>query len=161
MARVPVFYSFHFKNDVMRVQQVRQMKLLDGNPPASANDWERLKRTGKTAVERWIDQNMKYKRCVIVLIGSETSTRPWVRYEIEKAWKDGRALMGIHIHNLRCPNTGTDRKGQNPFKLFTFNDGRALSDFVPVYNPSPGNAYSEISRNLQGWINHAINYKKN
>ena len=35
MARVPVFYSFHFDNDVMRVQQIRQMGLIDGDEPVT------------------------------------------------------------------------------------------------------------------------------
>ena len=86
MAKIPVFYSFHFDNDVMRVQQIRNIGSLEGNAPTTPNDWERLKRTGNNAVENWIDQNMKYKRCVIVLIGSETASRPWVQYEIIKAW---------------------------------------------------------------------------
>lgn len=93
MARIPVFYSFHFDNDVMRVQQVRNIGVIEGNQPASPNDWEEIKRKGKAAVQNWIDENMKYKRCVIVLVGSETTNREWVRYEIEKAWNDGKALL--------------------------------------------------------------------
>lgn len=135
MAKVPVFYSFHFDNDVMRVQQIRNIGSLDGNPPTSPNEWEKLKRTGNKAVENWIDQNMKYKRCIIVLIGSETASRPWVEHEIIKAWNDGKALLGIHIHNLKCPRNGISRKGKNPFDLIKFTDGRALSSVVPCYDP--------------------------
>jgi hypothetical protein len=49
MARVPVFYSFHFDNDVMRVQQIRQMGMIDGDEPVSKNDWETVKRSGSSA----------------------------------------------------------------------------------------------------------------
>src|SRR5437879_9799589 len=106
MAKEPVFYSFHFDNDVVRVQQIRNMGVIEGNEPVSPNEWERLKGKGDPAVERWIDDNMKYKRCVVVLIGSDTANRPWVRYEIKKAWDDGRGLLGVYIHNLKCPRTG-------------------------------------------------------
>ena len=41
MAKVPVFYSFHFDNDVMRVQQIRNIGMIDGNEPVSKNDWRR------------------------------------------------------------------------------------------------------------------------
>ena len=44
MAREPVFYSFHYDNDVFRVQQIRNMGAVDGNEPVSANDWEQVKR---------------------------------------------------------------------------------------------------------------------
>src|SRR5262245_38199257 len=106
MAKQPVFYSFHFDNDVFRVQLVRNMGVIDGNEPVAANDWEQLKRKGDAAIESWIDENMKYRRCVVVLIGSETANRPWVLHEIVKAWNEGRGLFGVYIHNLRCPKAG-------------------------------------------------------
>lgn len=161
MAKIPVFYSFHFDNDVMRVQQVRNIGSIEGNSPTTPNEWERLKRTGKSAVERWIDDNMKYKRCVIVLIGSETAGRPWVEYEIIKAWNDGKALLGIYIHNLRCPRTGTSRRGRNPFDDFTLDDGTRLSSVVSCYDPAAKNAYRDISQNIATWITLAVANKRN
>jgi len=79
-----VFYSFHFDNDVMRTQQVRNIGVIEGNKPVSANEWETARKT-PGGIEKWIDDNMKYKSCVIVLVGSETAQRPWVQYEIRKA----------------------------------------------------------------------------
>ncbi|ASC72001.1 uncharacterized protein XM38_029550 [Halomicronema hongdechloris C2206] len=161
MAKIPVFYSFHFDNDVMRVQQIRNIGILEGNSPASPNDWERLKRTGETAVERWIEDNMKYKRCVIVLIGSDTANRPWVKYEIKKAWNDQRALLGIYIHNLKCPRNGFSKKGKNPFDELQLESGTKLSSLVTCYDPSPLNAYDEIAKNVENWIRWAIKNKQN
>lgn len=161
LAKVPVFYSFHFGNDVMRVQQVRNIGSIEGNAPTTPNQWETLKRTGKKAVENWIDQNMKYKRCVVVLIGSETASRPWVEHEIIKAWNDGKALLGIHVHNLKCPRTGTSRKGKNPFDQIKFQDGSSLSSVVPCYDPDTENAYRDIALNMASWVDHAIKSKAN
>lgn len=159
MAREPVFYSFHFDNDVFRVQQVRNMGVIEGNEPVSPNDWERLKRSGDAAVERWIDENMKYKRCVVVLIGSETAARPWVKYEIRKAWQEGRGLVGVYIHNLKCPRTGTCAKGRNPFD--SWNVGQEpMSNFVRCHDPIAYDAYGEISRNLSTWVASAIEEAK-
>lgn len=155
MAKKPVFYSFHYDNDVMRVQQIRNIGMLEGNNPVNANDWETVKRGGEVSIKRWIDENMKYKQCVIVLVGSDTSERYWVRYEIEKAWNDGKPIFGIYIHNLRCPRNGTSRKGNNPFELFTLEDGRVLSSIVPCYDPVSSDAYGDISRNLENWVNTA------
>ena len=112
MARIPVFYSFCFDDDVMRVQQIRNMGVLDGDEPVSPNEWEQIKRKGAT--QNWINENMAYRRCVIVLIGEHTASRPWVIYEIKKGWKDKRGLFGIYINNLRCPRRGLGRQGPNP-----------------------------------------------
>lgn len=156
MARVPVFYSFHFDNDVMRVQQIRQMGLIDGDEPVSKNDWETVKRGGSGAIERWIDSNMKYKRCVVVLIGTDTHARPWVQHEIKKAWTDNRGLLGIHIQNLRCPNRGTCAKGTNPFNQFIFRDSNNSIVVPPVYDPPAHDAYNHIRNNLAAWVEDAI-----
>src|SRR3712207_8916772 len=48
--------------------------------------WETVRRGGTAAIQKWIDGEMAYKRAVVVLIGRETAGRPWVKYEIEKAW---------------------------------------------------------------------------
>ncbi len=159
MARKSVFYSFHFDNDVMRVQQIRNMGVLEGNVPVNPNEWETLKRKGKVAIENWIANNMAYKRCLVVLIGEETHKRPWVQYEIKKAWEDGRGVIGIYIHNLNCPNNGKCKKGTNPFSQFTI-DGVNMSSIVPCYDPSPSDAYNSIKNNIDDWVDEGIRIRK-
>lgn len=154
MPKRKIFYSFHFDNDVMRVQQVRNMGLVDGDEPVAPNAWEQLQRT-TGGVERWINDNMSGKSCVVVLIGTETHRRPWVQYEIKKAWVDGKALLGIHIHNLQCPRAGTCAKGKNPFDSINFTRGG--QSIVPrVYDPLSQDAYGDIKRNLANWVEVAI-----
>ncbi len=155
MAKEPVFYSFHFDNDVFRVQQVRNMGVIDGNEPVSPNDWEQIKREGDASVEKWIDDNMKYKRCVIVLIGSDTAFRPWVKHEIRKAWVDGKGLIGVYIHNLKCPRTGTCSKGSNPFDNWNVGN-QSMSNLVQCHDPNSYDAYGDISENMQSWVSAAI-----
>lgn len=158
-----VFYSFHFDNDVMRVQQIRQMGVIDGDEPVSANEWEKL---GKAdgGIKKWIDQNMAYRSCVIVLIGAQTAGRPWVEYEIKKAWDDKKGLLGIYIHNLKDPKKGTCSQGGNPFDRFTFTDGlnkgRKLSSVVKSYSPKSNDAYNDIKSNIESWIEVAIESRK-
>jgi len=126
----------------------------------SPNNWEQIKRQGDASVKRWIDDNMKYKRCVIVLVGNETANRPWVRYEIEKAYNSGKGLFGIYIHNLNCPRTGRCIRGVNPFDSFTINDGQQpLSAVIPCHDPGY-NAYAGISNNLAIWVAGAIGAAK-
>ena len=155
MAREPVFFSFHYDNDVFRVQQIRNMGIVEGNQPVSPNNWEQVKRQGDAAVERWIDENLKYKRCVIVLVGSETANRKWVKYEIRRAWELRKGLFGIYVHNLNCPRTGTCTIGPNPFNNLSVN-GYSMANLVPCHNPSAWDAYGDISRNMTSWVSQAI-----
>lgn len=151
-----VFYSFHFDNDVMRVQQIRHIGVIEGNEPVSPNNWEEIRRIGKNAVKKWIDDNMKYKSCVVVLVGSETANREWVDYEIRKAWNEGKGLFGIYIHNLKDPRTVTCRKGANPFDNVLLKNGQKLSSLVPCYDPNSWDAYNDIAKNLENWVDFAI-----
>ena len=151
-----VFYSFHFGNDVMRVQQIRNIGAIEGNEPVSPNNWEEIRRTGKSAVEKWIDDNMRHKSCVVVLVGSETANRKWVDYEIRKAWNEGKGLFGIYIHNLKDPRTGICKKGANPFDNVPLENGQRLSSLVPCYDPNSWDAYNDIAKNLENWVDYAI-----
>ena len=150
-----VFYSFHFDNDVMRVQQIRNMGVLEGDEPASPNKWEEIKRTEK-GVKDWIDENLKGKSCLVVLIGSDTANRKWVKYEIQRAWELGKAVVGIYIHRLKCPKDGYGTKGANPFEQFTFKRNDEIITPL-VYQPSHDDAYNDIKNNLSIWIESSIN----
>ena len=83
-----VFYTFRYKYDNWRVQQVKQMGVLEGQPLLSSNQWEKVKGGGDAQVRKWIDQQMSGTSCLVVLIGSATAGRKWVRYEIKKAWDE-------------------------------------------------------------------------
>jgi hypothetical protein len=152
-----VFYSFHFDNDVMRVQQIRQMGLLEGDEPVTPNTWEQIKRTDQ-GVRDWIDQNLNGKSCLVVLIGNQTANRPWVQYEIKRAWELGKAVVGIHIHRLNCPRNGYGVKGINPFDQFSFKTSNGNIVKPRVYEPSYNNAYEDIKNNLAIWIEQALNF---
>ncbi|TDB39950.1 MAG: TIR domain-containing protein [Actinobacteria bacterium] len=156
MAKRQIFYSFHFDNDVMRVQQIRNIGALEDNKPVSANDWETVKRGGRAAIEKWIDDNMRYRSAVVVLVGTQTANREWVKYEIQKAWADGKGLLGVYVHNVNCPRNGKCAKGANPFDQFTFEDGTKLSTRVKCYDPNPSDAYGDIASHLESWVENAI-----
>lgn len=160
MAKRQIFYSFHFDNDVLRVHQIRNIGALEDNKPVSANDWEKVKNNGPSAIKKWIDDHMDYRSCVVVLIGEDTANRPWVKYEIEKAWNDGKGLFGIYIHNINCPRNGKCRQGANPFDKLTFNDGSKLSSIIKCYNPNASDAYNDIKNSLEAWVETAISQRK-
>ena len=157
-----VFYSFHYKNDVRRVSQVRNIGALEDNKPVSDNEWEEVKRKGDDNIKKWINDNMNYRSCVIVMVGEETANRKWVKYEIEKAWNDGKGVLEIYIHNLKDPVTGKCSQGKNPFSSFTIKkDNKSLADIVKCYNPNPNDAYNDIKDNLEKWVEEAIKIRNN
>lgn len=149
-----VFYSFHYKHDVLRVQLVQKIGALEGQPLLNAQEWETIERQGPEAVQAWIDEQMKYKRAAIVLIGKETARRPWVKYEIEKAWAEGKPLLGVRIHGISSMGT-TDAEGANPFDA-----ADVPSHLIPVFDPTQrdwaGNVdskatYNHLAANLETW----------
>jgi hypothetical protein len=156
--REPVFFSFDYDHDVFRVQQVKQMGAIeDSGTLVSSNAWEQVKTRGDAAIRKWIDENMAYRRCVIVLIGRHTSESRWVNYEIQKASTEGRGLFGIYIHNLKCPVDGICTQGRNPFAGFVTNDRRSrLDTIIPAYDPPSSNAYGYIAANIENWIDSAV-----
>ena len=155
-----VFYSFHFENDVHRVQQIRNIGVIEGNSPVSVNEWEEVKKKGNSAIEKWIDQKMQNRSCVIVLIGEETANRKWVNHEIRKAWREKKGLFGIYIHNINCLNNGKGKKGENPFDNINMTDGSKMSNHVKCFDPNNSDAYNDIAANIATWIEQAINSRK-
>ncbi len=136
MAR-KVFFSFHFDRDSRRVAQVRHAQAIgyyDKPPFLEAADWETVKRKGDPAIKNWIDDNLHGSSVTVVLIGKETYTRKWVLYEIEQSYQRGNGLLGVTLHNINDPVTGTDTAGQNPFAYVKDSRGVALSSSIPVYD---------------------------
>lgn len=154
------FYSFHYRPDNWRASQVRNMGAIDGNPPVSDNDWEQVTRGGDAAIERWIDQQMNGRSCVVVLIGSQTANRKWINHEIIKGWNAGKGVVGVHVHNLQDRNQKQSAKGTNPFDHVTFtNSGKPLSSVVKTYDPPHFDSkavYGHINSNLAKWVEEAI-----
>jgi hypothetical protein len=101
-------------------------------------------------------QTWEYKSAVVVLIGAQTASRPWVTYEISKAWNHERPLVGIRIHGLKDSEGNTDASGANPFEKVTLGSrGGSVADYVPVYTPSGSDSsqiYASIKNNLESWV---------
>lgn len=144
----------------MRVALIRNIGALEDNKPASENGWEEVKKKSDAGIEKWIDDNMHNRSCVVVMIGEETSNRKWVKYEIEKAWSEKRGVLGIYIHNINCPRNHKSKQGSNPFDNSTIGS-KKMSQIVRCYNPSSTDAYNDIKRNIESWIEEAITIRNN
>ena len=159
-----VYLSFHYAHDSQRVSQVRQMGAVQGQRLLTANSWEQVRRGGTFAIRHWIGTQMRGKSCVVVLIGAHTSQRKWVNYEIRRGWKEGRGVVGVHIHGLRNLDGKRSAKESNPFyglKVKSVN--RRLSSIAKAYNPPFSTSkliYGHIAANLGDWVEEAIEIRK-
>ena len=119
MAR-KTFFSFHYKPDVQRAQVVRKSQFFKEHGEAGfydASAFEKAKNEDSAALKRFLRKEMQGTSVICVLIGAETASRPWVRFEILQALCDGRGLVGIRIHSIADFNGKTITAGDNPFDL--------------------------------------------
>ena len=159
-----VFYSFHYKPDNWRASQVRNMGVVDGNKPATDNDWESITDGGDPAIEKWIAEQMNGRSCTVVLTGTGTADRKWINHEIVKTWNDGKGALGVYIHNMKNSQGNQASKGSNPFSHITMGDtDKKMSSVVKAYDPpytDSQNVYSHIKDNLADWLETAIDIRE-
>lgn len=153
-----IFFSFHYQRDIFRVNIVRNHYLTKGGYNIAGywdhSLWESVKKEGDLAIKRMINRGLKSTSVTVVLIGAETSTRPWVNYEIQKSHERGNGMIGIYIHNIRSINGYTDFPGGNPFDNFstTLNGQNVyLSQIYPTYDWIHDNGYNNFSK----WVESA------
>ena len=159
-----LFYSFHYKPDNWRASQVRNIGTVEGNKPTSDNDWETITKGGDNAIKRWIDSQMQYRSCTVILVGNKTANRKWINYEIVKSWDDGKGVVGMCIHGLQNREGFVSRKGANPFTYINYGKtGKKLSQIVKCYDPAGSNSkemYAWIKKHLSNAIEEAIAIRK-
>lgn len=159
-----VFYSFHYKPDAMRASQVRQIGALEGNKPASDNDWEKVVGGGDAAIKKWIAGQMYRRVCTVVLVGQHTANRKWINYEIVQSWDAGMGVVGIRIHGLKNTDGNIATMGNNPFLYVTHGaTKKKLSSIVKCYNPAGTKSkerYAWISKHLANAVEEAIKIRK-
>ena len=174
MAKRQVFFSFRFLYDAWRVSQIRNMGKISDDSTFSDNDWETVRSNSPDVIKKWIENQMKMRSCVVVLIGEYTQGRKWINYEIEQAWKAGKGIVGIYIHGLKDEAGEQAQKGKNPFEDFcidtTFNyitknsipadsNEVRLSSIIKTFDSSYVSSkyvYEDIKSNIEKLIEEAI-----
>ncbi len=152
MAR-KVFFSFHYDRDVHRVMQVRNSWIVrpegEASPFFDKAEFEQVKKRAG-GIEKWIEEQLAGTSVTVVLYGSETYHRPWVRHEIKRSYELRKGLLAIDIHNIKHPHNGADVQGLNPLSYFNVNQ-TPLNTMYRQYNWVTDNGYANIS----SWIEAA------
>lgn len=139
-----VFFSFHYARDSWRVSKVRNSGAIanfEKSPFYDKADWETLKRQGDQAIKNWIDGQLSGTSVTVVLIGAQTYSRRWVKYEISKSIELGKGLIGVNISGIKDRLGNTDSNmGPNP-----------LPSAYPIYKWNHNNG----AENLGKWVETA------
>lgn len=156
-----VFFSFHYENDINRSMTVRNSWVTQGKEAAGFIDkaaFEQVKRQGKDAVHRWIDQQLEGTSVTVVLIGSETLNRPFVQYEICKSLQRSNAVIGVLIHGIKDMCTLMTSNRGNIHSIIGYYDNGVPAYFDEIcdgiYDYSAQNGYL----NLGSWIEKAAQH---
>ncbi len=115
-----VFFSFHW-DDVWRVNQVRNSWVAEGNYQNAgfidAADIEKFKKATDRKIKNWINEQLKGTSVTVVLLGSETLSRPFVLYEIERSAFKNNAIIFVDISKVKDQNSQTTERCLIPQKF--------------------------------------------
>lgn len=148
-----VYFSFHFERDVHRVQLVRNINALEGQPLLNSQTWEEVQKSGDSEIEKWIKSQMKGKSTLIVLSGAETAGRKWVNFEINYAWNNNIPIIGVKIHGLSSMGK-VDFEGRSPF---------AVGSGIPLFDPTvklPFSQQIDSSATYNSLVSNLVNWSE-
>lgn len=112
-----VFFSFHYDNDIWRANQVRNSNVVAGPDVAGFFDhseYEEAKKEGDEGIKRMINKHLRDTSVTVVLIGTDTASRRWVKYEITQSIARNNGLLGVYIHHLKNQQGETSSRGPKP-----------------------------------------------
>lgn len=148
MADKRVYFSFHYQDvSDFRANVVRNHKIVGSDSKSAgyldASIWEEAKTKGDLALKRMINSELDYTSVTVVLIGSETYDRRWVRYEIIKSLERGNDLIAIHINAIKDKFGNLKPDGPNPF------------DYLALAISDDGTRASPMEHRSGKWIDYA------
>jgi hypothetical protein len=115
--RKHLFISHHHKDDG---EVTKFTKLLSGKGYDIRNSSIRVKpenqkrldenKVSDKVIERILRMKISWAGTVVVLIGKDTHSRPWVNWEIDQANKQGKRIIGVFVQG------GTEADIPNSFE---------------------------------------------
>jgi len=96
-----VFFSFHYA-DIMSANIIRMSGQFKPSKCTGFYDkslWEEAKTRGDAVVKRLIDSGLENTSVTCFLIGEQTHTRRYCKYELEQSLALGKGILGILLPN--------------------------------------------------------------
>jgi MTH538 TIR-like domain (DUF1863) len=97
------YLAFHFENDLWRVNQIRAELEAPRSSQAGFLDeaeYGAALHQDKDTIRRLIRERVAGTSVTLVLIGSETASRPFVHLQIEASIANKNGFLGIHVHAI-------------------------------------------------------------
>lgn len=103
-----VFISHHHKDDasvdgITAMVAGKGYKLRNSSIRVKPENQKRLdqKKVSDQTIKRLLRMKMRWASQVIVVIGKETHSRPWVNWEIKVAHDLGKPIIGVYENGLK------------------------------------------------------------
>ena len=158
MAR-KVFFSFHY-SDILLVSRIRNSWRLrpdsETQPFHDRAEWEKVQRESPATIKNWIDSQLKGSSVTAVLVGLETSKRPWVKHEIESSIAQKKGIIFIDLGGMKTTQGYYYRSGTNPANWTLTRTGQRLGSYYKSYNWERDNGYENMGK----WVEDAFNAPK-
>lgn len=145
-----IFFSFHYQDVVdFRANVVRQHWMTKPDRQEAgffdASIWGSANSLGPAAVKKLINMALDGTSTTCVLIGSDTFSRKWVRYEILKSFRKGNSLLAVHINSIKGKDQIIKANGPSPLNHVgvTFSDDGWTATLWELINGT-WSKYSEI-----------------
>jgi len=114
------FFSFNYRKDIWRVNQIRNIPNVIGTAAAGFQDaslWEEAEKKGDAVIKRMIDNALTHTTVTVVCITYATVSRKYINYEIDKSLERGNGLLGLKIHHLKDRDQETTSEGAVPSQI--------------------------------------------
>ncbi|MBZ0092156.1 MAG: TIR domain-containing protein [Sulfuricellaceae bacterium] len=136
-----VFISHHHKDDALVDKMTNLLskngcEIRNSSIRAKPANQERLDKglVKEKTIERLLRMKMSWAGTVIVLVGKETHTRPWVNWEIKEAQRQGKNIVGVYEQGLKdkvelpeaLKNYGTSWVGWNAESIINAVNGNSI-----------------------------------
>src|SRR5688572_6359357 len=102
--RKHLFISHHHKDDaevnnLTSLLSKRGYDIRNSSIRAKPANQRRLERdlVKPETIQRLLRMKISWAGTVVVLIGKETHSRPWVNWEIEQAHKQSKRIVGVYV----------------------------------------------------------------
>ncbi len=146
-----VFISHHHKDD-KNVDKLTQLLSKNGydirnsSIRAKPANQQRLDKglVKESTIRRLLRMKMSWAGTVIVLVGKETHSRPWVNWEISEAERQGKNIVGVYERGLKdkvelpeaLKKYGTSQVGWDSESIISAIEGQSCFQ-NPDGTPSP------------------------
>ena len=114
------FFCFDYQDTIdMRVNIVNNQWLSDSTRESKGfipqEKWFRAQQLGDEAIQSILDEEIVDSSVTILLIGTDTFSKKWVRYCIFKSLSLGHRVIGVHINSIQAKDNEIKELGMNPF----------------------------------------------